>query len=349
VRVLLGPLDPAGVGAALALGLRARGHRADVIRVMANPFGYPADGLITSRRARIGLVLRAPARYDVVHLMGGRPWLGYLDLVLARARGRTCVIQYNGSDVRTLDIAARAAPARARIVDPRRDSFTRRHRRLGGAVAHAALVQDLELALYVRGDFRTVYVLPFAVDLPSIERLREPERPDGAPVRVLHAATDRRIKGSDAIEAAIAAAGKEVPLELTSVGGMPHRRLLAELARTDLLVDQLNAEVPGVLAAEAMALGKPVLCEHDPARLASFARPCPVVAITRATVTDRVIALCRDAELRHELGRSGRRYAETVHSPERAAAAAERAYAHARTGSHGLFEVTAEAVRPLPG
>jgi glycosyltransferase involved in cell wall biosynthesis len=338
------------VGAALALGLRARGHRADVIRVMANPFEYRADRLLAGRRARVGLALRAPARYDVVHVMGGRPWLGYLDLLLARARGRTCVIQYNGSDVRTLDIAARAAPARARIVDPRRDAITRRHRRLGGAVAHAALVQDLELALYVQADYRTVYVLPFAIDLPSIEAVRGPERADGAaPVRVLHAATDRRIKGSDALEAAIAAAGRDVPLELTSVSRLPHRPLLEELARTDLLVDQLNAEAPGVLAAEAMALGKPVLCEHDPARLASFARPCPVVAVTRETVTERVIELCQDAALRRELGRRGRRYAETVHSPERAAAAAERAYAHARTGSAGLFEVTAEGVRPLSG
>ena len=47
------------------------------------------------------------------------------------------------------------------------------------------------------------------------------------------------------------------------MSGQPHEDVLAAVAVSDLVVDQLNSETPGVLSAEAMALGKPVICEYD--------------------------------------------------------------------------------------
>ena len=81
------------------------------------------------------------------------------------------------------------------------------------------------------------------------------------PVRVLHAPSVPEAKGTDRIREAVRevqARGHEV--ELIEVIGRPHRVVMEELARCDLVIDQLYSEVPAAkLAAEAMSLGKAVI------------------------------------------------------------------------------------------
>jgi hypothetical protein len=344
--VAIGPADPAGVGSALAAGLRARGHEVQVVVWVESPWGYRADRAVGTGRGAARFALGTARRCDVLHVLGGRSWLGYIDLLLARRR--TTLIQYNGGDCRTSDIARRLHPARARIVDPGRDREIRLHRRLGARAACAAVVQDLELVDYLRGTWARIYVAPFAIELAAIEVAAAPARDSepGGRLRVLHAPSDRRIKGSDAIEAAVAEAAREAELELETVVGR-HDDVIGRIARADIVIDQLNAETPGVLSAEAMALGKVVLCEYDPAKLADFARPCPVVPATRETLARRLVDLAGDAPRRAELGEAGRGYARRVHGHERAAAAAERIYEHARDAEPGVYEATAEGLRRL--
>jgi hypothetical protein len=358
LRVAFGPVDPAGVGSALAAGLAARGHDARVITWSPSPFGYAHHELVAGWPARIRFAATAWARFDVLHALGGYSWAPFADLALARARRRVALIQFNGSDCRTADVAERLHPARARIVRPELDRMVRRNLRLGGLAAGAAVVQDLELVTYVERSFDTVYVLPLAIDLPAIERarteaVREPSGVDGGtagtgqPLRVLHAPSDRRVKGSDLIEAAVAAAARELALELVTVTNRPHEDVLDELARADVVIDQLNAETPGVLALEAMALGKPVLCEYDERKLAGFARPSPAVPIAPGDIAGPLLDLCRDRDRMARLGAAGADYARRLHSPAAAASAAEHVYAHRRGGERGIFEATPEGLRRI--
>jgi hypothetical protein len=349
LRVALGPLDPAGVGCALATGLAARGHHPELVTWFGNPYGYRTDLTLDTRAARARFAWGAPGRFDVLHGLGGRSWFSYLDLAWARVRGRVCVLQYNGSDCRTSEIARRLHPARARVVKASRDRNVRLHQRLGARVAHAALVQDLELASYLLPRYRTIYVLPFAIDLQKIERARKaaPPQPQSQRVSIFHAPSSRRIKGSETVERTVATLSEVTSVEFISVTGRPHLEVLEQAARADIVIDQLNAETPGVFSAEAMALGKPVLCECDPRKLASFARPTPVVAATAETLFDRLLELCREVDRRRDLGERGRRYALDVHAPVRAAAAAENAYVHARDRPAGVFEAVSEGIRKL--
>ena len=343
MKVAIGPADPAGVGSALAAGLVACGHEAVTVMWLESVWGYPADRLVGTRGGALRFALAASRRFEVLHVLGGRSWAFYSDLLLARAEGRTGLIQYNGSDCRTSDIAARLHPARARVVDPGRDREIRLHRRLAAHAARAAVVQDLELVDYLRSDFARVYVAPFAIDAAAVDRAQATAIETDGPLRVVHAPTERRIKGSDEIEAAIRGSGLDIELE--TVTGRPHDEALAAMAGADVVVDQLNAETPGVLSAEAMALGKPVLCEHDPAKLAGFARPCPVVAITAATLADRLGELAADPERRRSLGEAGRRYARATHHPDVAAAAMVAVYRHAPGAGPGLYEASPVGVR----
>ena len=113
------------------------------------------------------------------------------------------------------------------------------------------------------------------------------------------------------------------------------------------MIDQLNSETPGVLSAEAMALGKPVICEYAEHKLASFARPCPVVAATPETLDARLLELAANAGRRRELAEAGREYAARVHDPGVAAAAAEAVYEHAPQAAPGIYEAGPGGVRPL--
>jgi hypothetical protein len=343
LRVLLGPTDPAGVASNLAQGLRDAGHEARMVVWEPSPYGYRHDETVEDLPRRLRFATRAGRHADAIHTFGGRSWVPYVDLLLARARGRTCVVQYNGTDARTSDIAGRLHPARARIVDPARDRNIAAHRRVAGRIANAAAVQDLELVSYLTDSYARIYVLPFAIDLPALERAAAEAPPPSAsrgPLRIFHAPSNRRVKGSDLIEAAVeAAAAATADVELVTVTGASHAKVLAQLTRADVVVDQLNAETPGVLAAEAMALGKPVLCEHDERKLASFARPTPVVAVDAATLAERLVELAADPAERERLSLAGREYARRVHAPAAAARAALAMYAHARTAAPGVYEV----------
>ena len=92
-----------------------------------------------------------------------------------------------------------------------------------------------------------------------------------------------------------------------SVSGVPRDVVHAEVARADIVVDQLNAVTSGVFALEAMALGKPVLTESDREQLAPFARDTPLVPVTAATLEAELAALAADPERRAALGARGPR------------------------------------------
>ena len=345
----LGPMDMAGTVRALADGLMARGHHAEVIVWRPSPYGYRADRTVATRAARLRFAASTPFRFDVLHGQGGRTWLSYVDMVVGRAAGRTCLIQYNGSDARTPDIAARAHPARARAVDPSQASSVRRHRRLGARVAQGAVVQDLELATYLLADFQRIFVVPFAIDLAMIDQVRavSPASAASRPLRVLHAPSNPAIKGTALIEGAVASLAGRQAVELLLISGKSHQEVLAAIAGADVVIDQLNSETTGVLSAEAMALGKPVLCEYEPLRLAPSARPSPVVPITSENLGERLLDLCTDDDRRRRLGREGREYVLRLHAPERAAAALEQVYRHGPRCAAGVYEVRPDGFRRL--
>jgi hypothetical protein len=348
VRVLLAPVEVAGVAWALRAGLRRRGHDAELVVLRAHPFGLPHDRVLGGygNRARLGLA--APLRYDVLHYQFGTTPLELLDAAWARLSRRPLLLMHDwGDDCRLPEVSAAHHPARARVYDavPRDVRLTRRRLRLAGRLCHAALVSDLELLTHVRPFFRTVYVVPTPVELPAEIPPAPPLDGDG-PI-VFHAPSSAVVKGTAEILAALEQVGAARPLRIRTVTGVPRLEVLAEAARADVVVDQLNSVTPGVFAIEAMALGRPVVLEYEPRHLAPFARETPLVAATPATLAARVAELCDDAERRRQLGEAGRRFAAGVHHADRVAAAVEHVYAHARARPAGVFEATVEGIRPL--
>lgn len=270
---------------------------------------------------------------------------GQVDAFWARARRRTLAVSFYGDDCRQYGIAKALYPARGRVGDPRGDAAVRRRVRRLGRLCHAALVGDLELASYVVPSFPRVYVTPLPLDAGPVPP-RRPRPPDAPPV-VVHAPSDRRIKGTDAIEAAVRAT--RPPVELRVLSGLPHAAVLDALAEADLAIDQLNSVTTGIFALEAMRAGVPVLSEIDRGAVGPFQRDCPVVPVTAESLAAELETLLGDGARRRALGEAGRAYVDRVHLAPLVARAALAVYDHARSGAPGLFEATADGVRPLDG
>lgn len=350
-RVLLAPTEVAGVAGAQRDALRARGHRAELVVMAEHPFGFPADRVAGSLRARALEGLRAPLRHDVLHWQFGTTLCEFVDAAWARVAGRRPLqlMHLWGDDCRRLDVARERHPARARVfaASAARDQRTVvRRLRLAARLCDAALVSDLELASYVIDFFETVYVVPTPLRLPLTPQTEAPALEGDGPV-VLHAPSDAPIKGTREILAALDGIAARRPLRVRTVTGVPREEVVAEIARADLVVDQLNSESPGILALEAMALGRPVLLEFRRDALAPFASGNPAVAVTGQTLAAEVERLCDDAQERERLGAAGRRYVDAVHDADLVARALEHVYADAREAGPGLFEATAAGMRPL--
>jgi hypothetical protein len=349
-RVLLAPVETAGVASATRDALRRRGHTATLETFDRHPFGWQVDRIVgRAAPGRIRAGLRAPLRHDVLHFQFGTTFCAFADAAWARAVGRPLLLMhYWGSDCRTRDIAERLFPARARLYDvgvTDGDRAVRARLRAAGRLCAAALVSDLELAAYVAPYFRTVYVLPTPVALPTANATVEPLTGEG-PI-VLHAPSKAAIKGTSEIVAALEAAGRVRPIQPRLVSGVARDEVIAEIDRADIVIDQLNSETSGVFALEAMALGKPVLSEYQRKWLAPFARSTPIVPVTADTLVQRLVELCDDAEARQRIGSAGKAFVESVHQADLVAELLEKVYVDANDAQPGIFEVTPEGMRTL--
>ena len=115
VRVLLAPLETAGVAGALRDGLRARGHDAELWTIAEHPFVRTQDRLVRGYRARARAALRAPLRFDVLHYQFGTTLAEFLDAAWARVPARRlALMHYWGDDCRIRTGAACARRARRR-------------------------------------------------------------------------------------------------------------------------------------------------------------------------------------------------------------------------------------------
>ncbi|MFN6401099.1 MAG: glycosyltransferase [Planctomycetota bacterium] len=130
---------------------------------------------------------------------------------------------------------------------------------------------------------------------------------------VIHAPTNRSIKGSDLIESALDSLKSDgVSFDYLPLADVPHDSLLRVLEVADVLVDELFLHGPGWLGFEAMAAGTVVATrfyEHSPE---SF-RP-PIFSINQENIKERLKVLFESVDLRRKLAIEGRAYVEKNNS-----------------------------------
>jgi glycosyltransferase involved in cell wall biosynthesis len=141
------------------------------------------------------------------------------------------------------------------------------------------------------------------------------------PVKILHAPTNREIKGTDTIIKAVEslqAEGQNV--ELVLVENIPHKQVRQLYESADLLVDQILVGWYGGLAVELMALGKPVIAyiRQDDLQFIpkEMKEELPVISADSATLTNILRELVQNTEMRRKIGQQSRAFVEKWHHPK---------------------------------
>ncbi|HYR06278.1 MAG TPA: hypothetical protein VEQ60_00825 [Longimicrobium sp.] len=359
-RVMLGLTEIAGYYTGLRDALEELGVQATLVSLFDHPFQYGGsaeNGLIRVKRRAIkrllagtdrgprrlalrvankvldaALLVWALPRFDVFVFGYATTFLGrpHVELPLMRLLGKRVIFVFHGSESRPtyLDgsmMAADRGMDLAQCVE-----FTRVYKARVAAIDRYA---DVVVENPLSGHFHErPFVSWFAVGIPGraapveVEASAESDE-SGAerPVRILHSPSHPEAKGTPRIRAAVErlrARGHRV--ELVEITGRPNAEVMRELARCDLVVDQLYSDTPMAgFAAEAARFGKPAVVGGYGAPAMADAIPPSQMPPTAYCHPDDLEAtlerLVADAAYRVDLGRRAREFVLRRWAPRRVA------------------------------
>jgi glycosyltransferase involved in cell wall biosynthesis len=298
LRVTHAPVNTAGIPWDNVQALRRRGVEARLVVFERYKLHPEADqeirrprGFARRQAVQAAALARLLPRTDVFHFYFGLTLVpNRAQFPILRATRRKSVFHFLGSDIRgkSPEELAYARRADARVV---------------GSYDAIRWVPDAE-------------VIPPGVDLGALRPLPPPR--DERPVFV-HAPSSRARKGTEHFVRAC----EELGVELEIVEGLHYEEARRRYEQADVVLDQLNAGWYGMLAIEAMALGKPVVTflHDDATRRAeeAFGTRVPIVRADRENLVETLRPLAESAAERRRIGAESRAYAEHVHDLERVA------------------------------
>lgn len=324
--ILHAPTDVGGQAWAISKGMKELGQDSTAMVLERNYFGYGADvnldlaGLGAWQRfvKRFQFFRRALKRCDVFYFYFAQSLLPYsLDLPILKLFGKKIIFIFQGCDIRlqqmvyhrrgrkpvVIDHAA-TCPVCAKIPDWKKLA---RLRYLELFADQTYCVNPDLLFVTKQAKFLTyAHILPKAKSVP----LRSAKT-----LTILHAPTERAVKGTSDVIAAVKALSQEgYPIKLNLVEGKPHETVLEEIARADLVIDQLRIGWYGSLAVEALSLGKPVMCYLDPILFTkSGLKNCPIINVTAKSLTEQLRQVFAKRTELKEIGQKSAAFAKRYH------------------------------------
>ncbi|MDO4960696.1 MAG: hypothetical protein Q4E57_02400 [Eubacteriales bacterium] len=335
MKILHGPYDISGQGLYTVRGLRENGEAARLAVVSGNKCPSYADFCLDNKNTEelsrfVGHIAK---EIDVFHSHGGDTFINDMsDLKLMKANGVRIFSEFHGVELRYVFNAealpfAPADPMSKEDRAGRRERLTRLIGNSDGIILHSEgqyryLPQELSVP---------VYTVPLRVDIKSLVPESDPGNPK---VRIVHAPTDRRFKGTERILEEL----KHVKgdFELILVEGKTREEALQIYRSADIIIDQISGGSYGVFSIEAMALGKPVI-----AYISEFTRKhhpdLPIVSSDFENLSFVVSELISDRERRNRLGVYGRDYVERYHDHVKVTALLKKIY-RGMNINHNLFK-----------
>jgi len=379
-RVVHLPTSVGGNPQGLSKHLRALGVESETWIFQQNVFNYPGtkviwakgDGPLRREMMRFLAIIRVALSFDVIHFNYGSSLAAPIPMFSANDKGilaklkrfcaatylqllffteiglyrlfrRAMFVHYQGDDARQGDFSKAKFPhSIAQYVDdgyysPETDALKRRmiHRMSRYSSQVYTVNPDLMHVLGVGARFVPYSHISLDEWQPIYNQLEQ------RPLRIGHAPSHRKAKGTDIILAALEQLSREGhEFELVLVEGLPNDQARKKYEQVDVLIDQLHAGWYGGLAVEVMALGKPVMVyirEDDLQFIpAEMEEELPFLGITMETVKDdlqRLIQMPREELL--ALAQRSRRYVERWHDPLCIAEEIKRDYEKALDAQRG--------------
>jgi len=320
MRVLHAPANPAGQATTISRAQRELGIESDVLVFNKNVFAFDVDIDLkmdsrpwgTRTLSKKWSFLKCARRYDVFHFHYGRSFLPKnLDLPLLRMMGKKTLMQYWGSDIIQIDVAKKytllSEETLKQVIpglndEKQRKKIARIEKKVG-----ATIVGDYSL-LPFSPDSK---VIRQALDVASFPFVGcEPRKED---IDIVHAPTNRLIKGTDRIIAAVERLKKDgYKANLIMVENKPHNEAIEAFKRADIVVDDVLQGPYGLVAMECMALGKPVLGRIDE-HFAGMYKDLPIVNTNPDNLYENLKTLVLNPQMCFDRGKRGRAYVEANH------------------------------------
>lgn len=135
-------------------------------------------------------------------------------------------------------------------------------------------------------------------------------------IRILHAPSDRKRKGTAHILGAIKKLKREYDTKFELIEKKPNSFVLERIAISDIVIDQIGPGWYGKVTLEALYHGA-VACFYARPDLADLIPIKFFAPIEREKITDRIARLIEDESLRDELRRKGYMYLASYHDAEK--------------------------------
>ena len=207
------------------------------------------------------------------------------------------------------------------------------------------MVQAVSTIDLLRPSPDELHWLPTAYDLDDMAAIRaEHRRPEDGRLVIASAPTNREIKSTEALEAAVRQLQAEgLPVDLLLIEGRTWTECLRQKATADIYFDQVKLGY-GCNAIEAWGMGIPVVAGADDwtlDRMRQVLGKLPFHVATETTIAERLRELVEDAKLRKAVATAGQRHAERFHSEKAAVERLAAVYALALSqpvAPHHQFE-----------
>lgn len=219
-------------------------------------------------------------RHEVFIYIGGEGFLAGGDgreheFQFLRSRGRRIVCVFTGSEIRSQKLMDEYGRLHGRDVvttyqkvsAPGIDSPQQEDRRrlLAAAAdrhAHAIVNPPVDQVSYLTSP---THPFLYFVDDEQV-RLRPEKWSNVARLVLLHAPSSPLIKGTPLVRAAVTALREEgYEFDYVELIGVPHARVMDELSRAHIVLNEFYSLVPGVFGVEAMAANAVLVTSADPA------------------------------------------------------------------------------------
>jgi glycosyltransferase involved in cell wall biosynthesis len=325
MRILHAPIEVAGQVGLSVFGLREIGIDArSFYAPIRFDYQLPSDYSLKAktyrlRRLELAFKMAGFARqFDLFHFHYATSFAseflgsqGYPDAVQFRKKKRSVVVEFWGSDVRLPTLEKARNPYYV-PTQQESDQHRERLRRWAEITEGHAIIADHSFDTSCAPYFQDIHVVGQRIDTKRFDA--NPPEPENRMPLVVHAPSNNETKGTKFVRAAAESLKqKGLAFEYNEVSGLAHADALKIYSQADIIIDQLMLGVHGVLAAEAMALGKPVICYILPELEPTYPEGFPIINANPDTIESVLEEWIQRPEDRHSLGIRSREYAERVH------------------------------------
>ncbi len=253
---------------------------------------------------------------DVLHYMWDSAFSNGIDLKWAKAKNKTIFIEWVGSDIRDPKVLYKINPYYTKVFNngyeyKRLEEGNRKYKvQKLFAKAGAVAIVSPEISLFLdKSLFPEYHLLNQRLHLKNFIP-QYPSAKNNKPI-IIHSPTAQIAKGSNVIIPVIEALKKEYDFEFVSLHDTSRDKVLELMQKADIFLDQLICGGYGMASTEAMAFGKPVMCYIMPELFeAGLPKEFPIVNTNPDTLKEQLIKLITTPQLRHDIGKQSRAYAE---------------------------------------